>query len=159
MEYNKSSFSTRISTELILSIGSDDFVLKLSEALSVFLQFDHLTLFVFDSHLIPHLIAGSSGGEQATTSRIRRLYKKSHYYSDDPNTQLIGRNNINTTDPLIQQLHGKDIKNDAYRKFIYEDNNLLDRVSIIDHENQRWFIVNFYRDVGRDYFRNQTLDF
>lgn len=149
------SFSDKITAELVMSIGKDNFLSHLDTALSTVLPVDHITLFVFDTLFVPHFVAGTSRKENGLTSRLSRLYEKSFYYSHDPTLQSIGRQD--NTAPLLQQLHAKDIQNPSYRKIIYEDNNLLDRLSLIDHDQQKWFVLNLYREGERGYFNKENI--
>lgn len=148
-----------VAPELVMSLGKDDFFHHFSDSLNKLLSVDHVTLFVFDHALIPHFIDGTSRGEATITSRISQLYEKSFYYHHDPSLKWVGQNNNkNEAIPLLHQMHAVDIKDEAYRKNIYEDNGLLDRLSLIDHENQRWFILNLYRDVGSGYFSEDEVE-
>jgi len=153
---DKAHFSTNISAELILALGASDFILQLDKMLSQLLMFDHVTLYVFDAKLVPHFVSGSSHGKRELTSKVSQIYKKSFYYHSDPNTKFIGGSD-EKNEALIQQLHAKDIEDDAYRKAIYELNNLSDKISLIDHELQKWFILNLYRCTSSGYFNEQNL--
>jgi len=158
MKKTNSLLSNAISAETILSIGTINFIQEISNAIGHYITFDHVSLFAFDYHMTPHFVAGYSHGNQVT-SRISRLYEQSMYYRNDPHSRLIGRKSLQSGEVLIQQLHAKDIKHQEYRKEIYEDNHLLDRVSLIDHENQKWFMLNFYRNINKKYFSLEDLNY
>ncbi len=150
---------TAIEPELIMSLGRDDFFQHFSETLGKLLPVDHLTLFVFDNAFVPHFIAGTSRGKNSITSRLSQLYEKFFYYHHDPSLKWVGQNDKEDEGtPLLHQMHAKDIKDEAYRKNIYEDNSLLDRLSLIDHENHKWFILNFYRDVDSGNFTEKEVE-
>lgn len=148
--------------ELVMSLGRDDFIHRLSTLLGKLLRVDHVTLFVFDHELVPHFIGGTSRGEGTLTSRLSQLYEKSFYYHHDPNLKWIGQNNKKRKKdkgiPLLQVMHAEDIKDESYRRNIYENNSLLDRLSIIDHEKQKWFILNLYHDVETGYFTEKEIN-
>ncbi len=149
----------RIAPELVMALGRDDFFQHFSGALDRLLPVDHVTLFVFDHAFVPHFIAGTSRGEGSITSRLSQLYEKSSYYYHDPSLKWVGqKSDEDEAIPLLLQMHAEDIKDEGYRKNIYEDNGLLDRLSLIDHEKQKWFTLNFYRDVESGYFTEQDRE-
>lgn len=148
----------RVTPELVTSLGTDDFFKYFSRALGKLLPIDHVALFAFDNAFVPHFIIGDSRGEGAITSRISKLYEKKSYYHHDPSLKWVERNTKDDSSiPLLHQMHAEDIKDEAYRRNIYEDNALLDRLSLIDHDKQNWFILNFYRDVGNGFFSEQEV--
>ena len=148
-----------VEPELVTSLGRDDFFQHLSNALGRMLPVDHVTLFVFDHSFVPHFVAGTSREEGKITSRLSQLYEKSFYYYHDPSLKWVGqKSDEDEAIPLLHLMHAEDIKDEAYRKNIYEDNNLLDRLSLIDHENQKWFILNLYRDVDSGYFTEKEVE-
>ncbi|NOZ65153.1 MAG: helix-turn-helix transcriptional regulator [Alphaproteobacteria bacterium] len=147
-----------ITAELVMSLGRDDFFQQFNRALGRILPVDHITLFSYDHDFIPRFIAGASRGERSITSRLGKLYETSLYYHHDPNLKWIGKRNKDKSIPLLQLLHAKDISNASYRKNIYEDNGLLDRLSLIDHDHQRWFVFNLYRDVESGYFSDDEVN-
>ncbi len=151
-----------ITPELVLSLGREDFIEQLTKAIGAVLPIDHVSLFIFDHSFIPHYVAGVSCGKDTITTRLSALYENSFYYHHDPNLKWIEKTQPDNSDenniPLIQQMHAVDIKNESYRINIYDNNGLLDRLSLIDHDKQKWFILNLYRDVGHDYFNEKDID-
>ncbi|PCJ30939.1 MAG: hypothetical protein COA93_11675 [Alphaproteobacteria bacterium] len=146
-----------ITPELILSLGKKDFFQCLSRTLGKMVYIDHVVLFAFDHEFIPRFVDGTSRNMGSITSKLSQLYEKSFYYYDDPNLKWIGRTDKQNNAPLIQQLLAADIVNAAYRKYIYEDHGLLERISIIDHEQQKWFVLNLYRDVETGCFNSKEM--
>lgn len=143
--------------ELVMSIGKADFLQYFDRTLTAVVPVDHITLFISDPMLIPHFVAGVSRNESHITSRLSQLYEKYFYYCDDPNLKSIGRGHDNNA-PLLQQLYAKNIKNPSYRKNIYEDNNLIERLSLIDHDKEKYFILNLYREEKSGYFNQEEID-
>lgn len=144
-----------------MSLGRDDFINHLEKLLGKILPVDHVALFVFDHKFIPHFICGASKGKGTITSRLSRLYEKSYYYHHDPNLKWIGKDDKQRKKdkgiPLLQLMRAEDITDQAYRKNIYENNALLERLSLIDHDRQKWFILNLYRDVESGYFSKKDI--
>jgi len=147
----------KVTAKMVMSLGEDDFLPCLTRMTADILYADHVTLFVFDPDFVPHFIDGTSRGEGTITSKLGKMYETSFYYQHDPNLKWIGTGHRDKNIPLLQQLHACDIGNASYRKNIYEDNGLLDRLSLIDHEKRRWFILNFYRNVENDYFSKKDV--
>ncbi|MBL4802226.1 MAG: helix-turn-helix transcriptional regulator [Emcibacter sp.] len=148
---------SNVTAEMVLSVGGDNFLPQLTGMTADILYSDHITLFVFDHDFVPHFIGGTSREDGAITSKLSHIYESSTYYEHDPNLKWVGQGDKGTNIPLLQQLHAKDISNTSYRKNIYEDNGLLDRLSLIDHEKSRWFILNFYRNVENEYFSEKDI--
>jgi len=140
-----------------MSLGKEDFFYRLFHALGKMVYVDHVVLFAFDHEFVPRFVDGTSRDMSAITSKLSQLYEKSFYYHDDPNLKWVGRMDNNNTAPLLQQLHAADIVNESYRKHIYEDHGLLERISVIDHDKQNWFILNLYRDVESGYFSSKEI--
>ena len=149
-------------TAVVAAIGTDTFMPALYSAILDLVNADHVTLFVFDSTFVPYFGGGFSKDQSALTKKISGIYRKSLYYQFDPAGDYIGDYieegaGSDMTAPLVQQLHAKDITNDAYRKEIYEDHGLLDRLSLVDHLKQKWFILNLYRDEASGYFSSADV--
>lgn len=138
--------SDRPLIKLLMSMGEGTFAQSALAFVNERLPADHVSLFVLDDELIPHLLDAASRKGDLTAKVAGRLYERSEFYRHDPNTRAV---DIGTgeEDVMVFRQRAMDIKDRSYRERLYQRFNLLERLSAIRCVGGQWFVVSVYRGV------------
>ncbi len=145
-------------SELIEQLDAPEFTGTLLEFVHRQLVVDHLSVFLFDPQLVPRLIAAQSRGGEPLALRAGRAYEKSLFYRHDPNTELVRSQGSGDHTALVIRLRAADVSDALYRREIYQNFGLIDRLSILARDGARWWIINFYRDLVSGEFSTADID-
>jgi DNA-binding CsgD family transcriptional regulator len=130
---------------LIQCLGSPDFPKQLLFALQALIDVRHLAIIAFDDQLGAHIIAAESLGKVAVAKAAGKIYQRSLFYRYDPNVRVI-QADTEADEPLLLRLRAREITDAEYRSNIFDQFNLVDRLSILDHGSGHWLAINFYRE-------------
>lgn len=130
---------------LIRALGKQTFADTWLKTLNQSLPVDHFSLFTFDSSLKPKVNCSASLESPSITISAGKKYLQ-YFYLSDPNMRIIGQDDIQSNKPLLLRVRARDITNEQYRKLIYEEYGLCERLSLIGMIDGTWFIANMYRD-------------
>ena len=142
---------------LVNSLGTTDFPHALLAFLNLSIRIDHLSLFILDSKRVPQAVGGAGLKGDKVFRQAAHTYSSKVHYLQDPNIRSIGSNSRTSESPLIFRLKANDISNPAYKAEIYQANNLIDRMSLLDNTRARWYVLNCYRDLDTGEFDNAEL--
>jgi DNA-binding CsgD family transcriptional regulator len=141
----------------VMAIGEPGFAAAAISYLNTEVAVDHVSFFVLDHELTPHLLGAASKAGSRTALLAGRLYERSSFYRHDPNGQRIsGRSGED--DVMLFRQSAADIRDPNYRNRLYRHFNLLERISLVRAVNGRWFTFNVYRDVESGAFAGHDLD-
>ncbi|NQW01611.1 MAG: helix-turn-helix transcriptional regulator [Rhodospirillales bacterium] len=139
------------------ALGGPDFARLLLVAFNQLVEVNHLVIIRIDRDLVPHLIATESHGLDPVARQAGERYTKLHLYHADPNMNTILQHPLAPEKPLVTQLLTDAIADPQYRLEVFEKSNIVERVSIINQRNGRWFMVNIYRDRSVGVFNDTEL--
>lgn len=141
---------------LILALGSPEFPRKLLQTMQSLLDVHHLAIIVFDEQLTARITAAESVGQSVVAKAAGKIYERSLFYRVDPNMRAI-RAESESDEPLLMRLRAREIGDEEYRSKIFEQFQLIDRASILDHGSGHWHAINFYRESDSGEFSPADL--
>ncbi len=158
MNYDKSLPYTYLQSlpDLIHAIGQGPIAATALNTVTTFMHADHLTIFTFDDQLRPNLLDGSALVGENISLLIAQSYQKD-FFPFDPQTKLI-TSQIKEQKHSILHLHASDIQNAAYRRIVYENHNLRERLSWLGMNYQRWYSINIYREIKSPSFSESEIN-
>ncbi len=142
----------RSAGRLIRLLGEPTFPKALLESLKDVINADHLAIVAFDNRFAGHPVAAESMDRKAIAKAAGRVYESSVHYRNDPSLRMISERRQPAKKPLIFRLRARDIENTLYRKQIYEDFGLVDRITLIDQFASQWYATSFYRGLASGFF-------
>lgn len=131
--------------DLVASVGEARFASRAFTFVCSRVAVDHLSLFAFDTALVPRLAGAASRGRGKTAMRAGRVYERALLHRFDPSSERV-RSGGADTDVMLFRLAASDIREAAYRSGIYRRFGIIERVSMIRCVLGRWLLVNVYRD-------------
>lgn len=132
---------------LIQALGSPDFPKLLLHTMQSLFDVRHLVIIAFDDQLVAHVSVAESIGKTAVAKAAARIYQRSLFHRIDPNVRVMQSDADNEGDqPMLLRVRVREIVDDEYRMHIFEQFNLVDRLSILDHGSGHWQAINFYRE-------------
>ena len=142
--------------ELVGALGAAEFPHLLLGALHRALAVNHLTIIAFDHDLAGHVVAAESVGRPHAKA-AQRIYESVPLHRHDPNVRRIERSPKAAARPVLFHLRVPEIANTAYRRAIFEQFGLIERLSAIEHFAGRWHAINVYRDRATGPFKPAEL--
>jgi len=143
--------------EFVAAIGEPKFAQKGLDYVNSRLAADHVSLFILDHELVPHILGGASRAADQTALLAARIYERAMFYRHDPNSQRIGTR-AGAGEVMIFRQRASDIRNAQYRDRLYRHFGLLERLSVMRAVNGKWFVFNVYRNVESGYFTAAEFD-
>ncbi|WP_176489142.1 helix-turn-helix transcriptional regulator [Rhizorhabdus dicambivorans] len=144
---------------LIAALGTNEFVGLLFGGLAALTGAAHMSIIGFDDYLMPTVIAAESRGGIELARHAGNVYRSSLLYTRDPTRLCIVQGPMVTDGPIIGRLHASDILDRAYRDKIYDHYGLVERLSLLDQMDGRWYVVNLYRAVPDGSFDDNSVEF
>jgi len=142
---------------LIRAVGKQSFAECWLRTINKSLPVDHFSLFTFDPSLKPKVNCSASLESPSITTIAGKKYLQ-YFYLSDPNMNIIGQGDLQSDKPLLLRLRARDITNEQYRKLIYEQYGLCERLSWIGMIDGTWFIANMYRNNSTGGFKKNDID-
>lgn len=132
----------------IRAIGRPEFHRALLRLAMVVSGFQHLSVFAFSESLIPTMDVLEGLDDQSITRHSARFYLSFGYHGSDPATARLRSLSPTADAPAVFVLRATDLRDDAYRRDIYNRFGLDGRVSLIGTVGGQWRSVNFYKHVS-----------
>ena len=132
----------------VRAIGAPAFHRELLQLAKVVCGFEHLSVFAFSQSLVPTMEVLEGLEDRDITQHSARFYLSFGYHGSDPATARLRSLDSTNDAPAVFVLRASDIRNDAYRRDIYERFELDGRVSLIGRVGGHWRSVNFYKHVS-----------
>ena len=143
--------------DLIRSLGHHSFADTWLKAVNAVTKADHVSLFSFDANFRPKLLGGAARDGPVIAIDLGKIYVR-HYYLWDPNLKAMRKAGDSQKSPLFIHLRARDIQDSAYRSRIYQEHNLIERISWLGRAEMTWFIANIYREKKSGRFIDPELD-
>ena len=132
----------------VRAIGSPVFHRTLLELATAVSGFQHLSIFAFSKSLVPTMDVLEGLEDQSITHDSARFYLSFGYHGSDPATARLRSLSPIADAPAVFILRSTELRDDAYRRDIYERFGLDGRVSLIGRVGGYWRSVNFYKHVS-----------
>lgn len=143
--------------DLIRSLGHPSFADAWLKAVNVVTAADHVSLFSFDAGLHPKLVGGAARSGPVIAIDLGKIYVR-HYYFWDPNLKAMRKAGDGQKSPMLMHLRARDIQDASYRSRIYQEHNLIERISWLGRAEMTWFSANIYREKKSGGFSETDLD-
>jgi len=143
--------------EFVTAIGEPEFPQKALDYVNSRMPVDHVSLFVLDHELVPHILGAASRAAKRTALLAARIYERAMFYRHDPNSRRISSGSA-AGEVMIFRQRASDIRDPQYRDQLYRRFGLLERLSAVRAVNGRWYVFNVYRNVGSGPFRAEEID-
>ena len=143
--------------DLLRSLGRQNFAQHCLSAINTLVPVNHLVIFTFDQHFVPHYLNGAARDGANISFDLAQLYTR-YFYLLDPGISAL-KHIEQHEGPLLLKLRAKDIQNAEYREHIYTRHQLLERLSWLGQTEECWYSANLYRDVASGPFsrRDKSL--
>lgn len=152
----RESIST-VLPDLIRSLGHPSFADAWLNTVNAVTEIDHVSLFSFDTNFRPKLLGGAARTGPVIAIDLGRTYIR-HYYLWDPNVKAMRKAGEGPRSPMFVHLRAQDIQDASYRSRIYQEHNLIERVSWLGRAEMTWFIANIYREKKSGSFSEAELN-
>lgn len=142
---------------LIERIGTDDFTAQLLSLVEDALGARHLSVFRFDTRLVPEVVLayGVDGG--ALARRAGQQFIQLRLYRQDPLRTIVRQGRADRY-PVFQisSLSAPDVPPE--RRRFYEALGLTDRITVINRGVAGWVSLNFYRTLQSGMLQHAAVD-
>lgn len=141
---------------VIRAVGTPSFAEHWLKAINHELKVDHFSLFIFDPALKPKVNCSASLVLPSITTMAGKIYLQ-YFYLSDPNMDIIRQSDLPSEGPLLLRLKAADIRNPQYRKLIYDEYELCERLSWVGRVEGIWYIANLYRNNSTGGFTQEDI--
>ncbi len=142
---------------LIATLGTPEFFSQLLSYIKGICPIDHQVVFVFDQQLVPQLIEAKGHGDNQVAEKAGQIYTTRLFYRHDPNAMQVQSAEGKNTEISLLRMRADEIPDPEYKQRIYDQFQLIDRVSLLSQVNQHWFVINLYRDLSNLHFNPEEL--
>ena len=132
--------------DLLRSLGRESFVRHCLSTINTLVPVNHLVIFTFDDHFVPHYLSGAALEGANISFDLAQLYTR-YFYLLDPGIRALKQIDEYQGSTLLK-LRARDIQNAQYREQIYTRHQLLERLSWLGQTEDCWYSANLYRDVA-----------
>lgn len=143
--------------KLITALGENSFFAELLDYFNQLCPVEHLSVFIFNHQLVPQLAGSCSLAGDSLAQKIGQLYTRKSFYLQDPNSAQVQNAPSQTQDISVMRMRASDIRQAEYKATIYDQFNLIDRLSFLSQFNNHWYIVNLYREVENGEFSSEEM--